>query len=815
MSLFRRLVKFFVPTFYGGKGGGGGTNTSSTVQIQKIPQDLLPYYTLAMKLFEKQNYATKDDPGPAPVNFSNVHKQLTDPSSSYYGINDANVGKAQGIAMFNANQAVKQAQYDKNQQKLAVLNNAMFHNSSVPAGLPGSKASAPSHAVPNGTSAHPQISTTSTPTPTVENGGIYGVPAVVAPATPATSIPDMPVIYDNRTTHRSTGGSVTGTSTDTTSDVTGAKSDTNVVHARTGGIASLAGVRHYDTGGTVAATTSGGTGASTVAGSSGADVTGTKYLPSNPMTTDANNNYLLGSSTAAQTGLQQLANTSAKELSAPDNSLAAGMIDTASNKAAQAITSAGTAGTNATAAGSASQTAGNAANTLANSNATIIGNAALNAGASSQVLGQGAQGIANTGGSQYGGLGSAYGAVSNQLGVDASSLSSPSLTYGKEGANLGLAGVGYGNVGLANATQGAQAGQQYANSATDSGTVSQYMNPYLKQSLDPQLKLMQQQEDIEKAKNNSQAAQSSAYGGSRNAVMNALTQQGYDLTQANLIGQGYNNAYDKAQQNIQNASNIGLQGLNAANQGLNTAISGSQAGMQGAQIGLQGVGAANSAYQTGIQGQQTGIAGAQAGLAGVNTALAGSGLNLQGQNQAISAANTATNAGQYGLQGTQLAQAGDTAAINAASTANSAAQNQLTGAVDTAGMATTLGNLNAQDLANKQAVINIQTGLGANEQATYQASLSAELDAFNNQINQPNNVNSTLLSLLGGVNTSSTNNTSKSAAPSISTPYTGMATTVAGYALANKKTGGLLKNKKMKTGGIADAAIYKMLNGGK
>jgi hypothetical protein len=118
-------------------------------------------------------------------------------------------------------------------------------------------------------------------------------------------------------------------------------------------------------------------------------------------------------------------------------------------------------------------------------------------------------------------------------------------------------------------------------SFTSAGTAQQYMNPYLMASLAPQLAIQQQQQGAAQQTQNAQAAQAGAFGGSRAGVQAAATGLNNQLANQNLIGQGYNTAYNNAQnqfnteqqlgtQNAQFGANLGLQGLNTALQGANT-----------------------------------------------------------------------------------------------------------------------------------------------------------------------------------------------------------------------------------------------------
>jgi hypothetical protein len=129
------------------------------------------------------------------------------------------------------------------------------------------------------------------------------------------------------------------------------------------------------------------------------------------------------------------------------------------------------------------------------------------------------------------------------------------------------------------------AGQNYANQATDPNAVGAYMNPYLQQSLAPQLQLLNQQFGIQGAQQQGAATQAGAFGGSREALSNAMTNQGLALAQQQMIGQGYNQAFNQAQQAQQFGAGLELQGYG---QGIQAA----------GQLG--GLGTAQLAAQTGI-----------------------------------------------------------------------------------------------------------------------------------------------------------------------------------------------------------------------
>ena len=97
-------------------------------------------------------------------------------------------------------------------------------------------------------------------------------------------------------------------------------------------------------------------------------------------------------------------------------------------------------------------------------------------------------------------------------------------TYGAEGT--GLAGLG--DTGL------------------PPNLIQQYMNPYLQASLDPQIAEARRQSEIDRVNNASRLTKAGSFGGSRQAVMDAQNQDSLQRNLANITGQGYRDAYDKA-----------------------------------------------------------------------------------------------------------------------------------------------------------------------------------------------------------------------------------------------------------------------------
>jgi hypothetical protein len=78
------------------------------------------------------------------------------------------------------------------------------------------------------------------------------------------------------------------------------------------------------------------------------------------------------------------------------------------------------------------------------------------------------------------------------------------------------------------------------------GIASQYMNPYLQSVLTPQLDELRRQNDITNMGANAKLTQAGAFGGGRQAIMNAENNRNLMMEQNKTVGQGYANAYDKA-----------------------------------------------------------------------------------------------------------------------------------------------------------------------------------------------------------------------------------------------------------------------------
>ena len=111
--------------------------------------------------------------------------------------------------------------------------------------------------------------------------------------------------------------------------------------------------------------------------------------------------------------------------------------------------------------------------------------------------------------------------------------------------------------GLGNLTFPGNLGQSFSSSGAPTigpngqpvgggGVAQSYMNPYLQSVLNPQWDELRRQNDITNMNTNSKMTQAGAFGGSRQAIMNAENNRNLMQEMNRTVGQGYSNAYDKA-----------------------------------------------------------------------------------------------------------------------------------------------------------------------------------------------------------------------------------------------------------------------------
>jgi len=380
--------------------------------------------------------------------------------------------------------------------------------------------------------------------------------------------------------------------------------------------------------------------------------------------------------------------------------------------------------------------------------------------------GQQGQAIGTQGGAYYGDMGAQYGAQGAGYGDLASQIGLMGLNAQQTGQQIGNQAQNY-------AAQAANAQQNYANQMTNPAAVQQYMSPYQQAVTDIQVQAAQRQADIARTQRSSQAARAGAFGGARQAIENAEADRALQSNLANIQAQGDQAAYDKAIQSMQYGSNLGLQGLSGAQQGLGTAL-------QGGQLGLSGIGAALQGQQGAIQGSQAGMQGAGVGLQGVNAQLAGTAQGMQGA--------------QTGLQGVSGAQAGYGVANQSANT---------------------LGSLGTQQNQAQMGILGLQNQIGGQQQQQEQNVINQNIQNYANAQQAPMNALNQYNALIRGYAIPGTTTTQYQAAPSPISQLAGLGTAAYGLSsLAGAGTPGKKKGGKVSaTEGIDKLALRRALQG--
>jgi hypothetical protein len=170
------------------------------------------------------------------------------------------------------------------------------------------------------------------------------------------------------------------------------------------------------------------------------------------------------------------------------------------------------------------------------------------------------------------------------------------------GTATGLAGMaGLGALGT-NYQAGRFSGGQFGNRAAE-----QYMNPYMQNVVDIQQREAQRQADISGTQRGAQAVKSGAFGGSRQAIMDAEAARNLATQKGDIQAQGLNQSYQQAQAqfNADQARRMQAQQL-----GEQSRQYGAGLGMQGLQTALQSAGQLGQLGQTQF-GQQKDIIGIQ------------------------------------------------------------------------------------------------------------------------------------------------------------------------------------------------------------
>ena len=161
---------------------------------------------------------------------------------------------------------------------------------------------------------------------------------------------------------------------------------------------------------------------------------------------------------------------------------------------------------------------------------------------------------------------------------------------GQTGAASGFTGAGIlGSMG---------AGADYTRQATNPYAMQSYMSPYVENALQPQMREAARQSAIEGQRQQAQAVQAGAFGGSRQGLVEAERQRNLAQLQSDIYGKGMQSAFEQARQAQQFGSELGLKGYGQALQGAG------QLGALGEQQYKQELGLLGQQYDVGAKQQQ-------------------------------------------------------------------------------------------------------------------------------------------------------------------------------------------------------------------
>jgi hypothetical protein len=321
-----------------------------------------------------------------------------------------------------------------------------------------------------------------------------------------------------------------------------------------------------------------------------------------------------------------------------------------------------------------------------------------------------------------------------------------------------------------------------------------YMSPYMQQVVDAQQREARRASEITRNQQQAQAVGQGAFGGSRQAIVEAERQRNLGTQLGDIQSQGLQSAFSQAQQQF-NADQARQMAAQQANQ---------QAGLT--------VGQQNLASQMGTQqlGTQTGL---QTALANLTAAQQAEVNNQAAKNQAM---------GMSAQQALQAAIANQSASLQAQQISEQSRQfgaglglQGLQAAMTGAGQLGQLGNL---QFGQQKDIYGLQNQFGGQEQAQRQSLINAESQNFAAQQRYPYQQLEFMSNILRGTPMGTTQSLYQ-APPSAASQLIGAGTSLYGAHLmggGGRKEGGVIRSYakggavKKKSAGLAELALSKI-----
>lgn len=341
-------------------------------------------------------------------------------------------------------------------------------------------------------------------------------------------------------------------------------------------------------------------------------------------------------------------------------------------------------------------------------------------------------------------------------------------------------------------------------SFTDPGTAASYMSPYMQSVVGIQQREAQRQADIAGTQRGAQAAKTGAFGGSRQAIMDAEAARNLAQQKGDITAKGQQDAYQQAMQQFNAEQGYGLTAQQANLQaGLQSALANQQTGLS---TGTQNLSAQQQANVQNLaaklqtqglnaqQAMQAALANQQMGM----TAQQASEQSKQyGYGQEMTAAQQQA---QYGLAAQQAAEASRQFGANLG----------MQGVQNAVGAAGQLGTIGQNIYGQQTGILNLANQLGGQQQQEQQAILNQQIQNYATAQQYPMMQLSNMSNLLRGMPMQSTTVQGYQAQPNAVSQLGGLGLTAAGIAGLGKAKGGRIKEKK-RPAGLAELALSRMV----
>jgi hypothetical protein len=337
------------------------------------------------------------------------------------------------------------------------------------------------------------------------------------------------------------------------------------------------------------------------------------------------------------------------------------------------------------------------------------------------------------------------------------------------------------------------------------GAADAYMSPYMQSVVGIQQREAQRQADIAGTQRGAQAVASGAFGGSRQAIMDAEAARNLAMQKGDIQATGQQAAFQNAQQQFNAEQQARLQ-AQQANQGAGLTV-----GQQNlaANLGIQQLGAGQS-MQAQLANQQQNLEtqrlaeqsrqfGAGQGLTAAQLQ-AQYGMSAQ-QAEEASRQFASNQAAQQAAQGAQYGQAAQQLAEQSRQFGGSLGLQGLQAAMTGAGQ---LGALGQQQFGQQKDILGLQSQFGGQQQQQVQNILSQQYQDFQNQQKYPYQQLEFLSNIVRGTPMGSVQ-TMYQAPPSAASQLIGAGTAL--YGASKLAKGGVVKNK---SAGLAELALSKI-----